>query len=356
MLLEQACERIVANQALNGELPVEKAAIAQLRVVRMMKLAFIISGLLLILVAYKVPAPPQRSANHVFDLVIFIVALTSIAVGFLAPRFFKRVRQSQSQPGSAAINQWMSANVFSLACFDVCMLIGLVLHLVSARVQFNEIAFAAGMISLLIWKPQPPPTSDMAKDTAVKAPPIGDQPVNGVHMYRVSAPNKAVFGVLSIAMFCFLLFGHFHQIRLGLNTATALKRDLIIPFPLFVLTLFMAIRSFQMRVTITNSQVEIINAFRTYTIPFAEISGFRIASRGRSKGIYLCRRGKSRVFVNESMYRLDDFYWRWRASIYDRDKADRLKRKADGKERLMDSLFDDKPQQHPAIGGPDALA
>src|SRR5690348_1163663 len=111
----------------------------------MMKLAFIISGLLLIFVAYKVPVPPRRSVNHVFDLVIFIVALTNIAVGFLAPRFLNRARQSQGGPGSAALNQWMSMNVFSLACFDAPMLIGLVLHLVRARVQFIEIAFAAGM-------------------------------------------------------------------------------------------------------------------------------------------------------------------------------------------------------------------
>lgn len=330
----------------------ERAAIAQLRVVRMMKLAFIASGLLLIFVAFKVPAPPRRSPNHVFDVVVFILALTSIVVGFFAPRFFKRPHSSQAQPGSAALNHWMSMNVFSLACFQACLLIGFVLHFLRAQVQFIEIAFAAGMISLLIWKPQPPPTADAAKDTTVKAPPIGDQPVNGIHVYRVATLNKAVFVILSVAMFCFVLFVHYHQVKLGLSTTAALKRDLIVPLPLFVLVLFMAIRSFQMRLTITNSQVEVVNTFRTYTIPFGEISGRRLARRA----IYLCRRGKSSVVVNESLYRLDDFYWRWRASIYDRDKADRLKREAAGKKQLMDSFYNDEPQEHPAIGGPDIIA
>jgi hypothetical protein len=70
--------------------------------------------------------------------------------------------------------------------------------------------------------------------------------------------------------------------------------------------------------------------------------------------MYLYRRGKSRVYVNESMFQLDDYYQAWKASIYDLDKADRLKRKASGKESTMDWFVTDNNEQHPAIGGPNA--
>ena len=107
-----------------------------------------------------------------------------------------------------------------------------------------------------------------------------------------------------------------------------------------------------MHLTITNSQVEVSGPFSSHTIPFADIRGMRFPGRG----IYLYRRGKSRVFVNESMLQLDDFYMRWRASIYDLDKADRLKRRRDGKERALDWFAVDNDEQDSAIGGPDVIA
>lgn len=72
--------------------------------------------------------------------------------------------------------------------------------------------------------------------------------------------------------------------------------------------------------------------------------------------MYLYRRGKSRVYVNESMFQLDDYYRRWQASIYDLDKADRLERKASGKETTRDWFATDNDEQKPAIGGPGAVA
>ena len=82
-----------------------------------------------------------------------------------------------------------------------------------------------------------------------------------------------------------------------------------------------------------------------------DISGRRLAAGRGVSGRYLYRRGKSRLFVHESSLRLDDFYKRWKASIYDLDKADRLKRAA-GKERTMDWFDVDDSEQHPVIGGP----
>jgi hypothetical protein len=114
---------------------------------------------------------------------------------------------------------------------------------------------------------------------------------------------------------------YYRQVRHGINATDAFTRDLIVTLPLFGFVLA-AIRSFQMRVTITNSEVEVVSIFRTYTIPLAEIRGRRFTGR---RSIYIYRRGKSRVWVNESVLRLDDFYEQWKASTYDLDKADRLK-------------------------------
>jgi hypothetical protein len=98
------------------------------------------------------------------------------------------------------------------------------------------------------------------------------------------------------------------------------------------------------------------DSFSGHIVPFADISGCRLAASRGVRGVYFYPRGKSRVFVRESSLRLDDFYKRWRASIYDLDMAERLKRKAAGKERLMDWFFVNDREQHPAIGGPDRVA
>lgn len=180
---------------------------------------------------------------------------------------------------------------------------------------------------------------------------VGDQP-EGVHVYRVSAANRGAGVVMSVILFCFALFLPYHLVRLGRNTADILRADLII-FLLLGIALLMAIRLFQMRVTITKSQVEVVGAFFTYIIPFTEISGRRVADP--SGGIFLYRRSKSRVWVRGWLQQ-DDFYKRWKDSIYDLDMADRLHRKAIGKERTQDyRLGADDREQHPTIGGPNII-
>lgn len=196
---------------------------------------------------------------------------------------------------------------------------------------------------------------------AVKATPTGDRPGSGIHVYRVSAANKTVAVMCGAILFCgagWLCAGLFvPHLRTRLaHEGLSITAELVITLALFGLALFSAIRPFQMQVTITNSQVEVTEAFSSHTVPFADISGRRLAAGRAVSGMYLYRRGRSRVFVRESSLRLDDFYRRWKASIYDLDKADRLKRKADGKERPTDWFAVDNSEQHPAIGGPDVIA
>jgi hypothetical protein len=193
---------------------------------------------------------------------------------------------------------------------------------------------------------------DMAVEMANETTSVESQSDVAGHTYSVSAGNKAVGVAIGVILLCAagvfgssLLVPHLRAelLHLGLHTSADLVFSLTL---LGIVSFSVAIRLSRMNVTITNSQVTVVRTFRSYTIPFAQIRGRRVAGRG----MYLYRRGKSRVWVHE-LFRPDDFYMRWKASIYDLDRADRLKRKAAGQENLMDSIFDNT-EQHPAIGGP----
>jgi hypothetical protein len=164
-------------------------------------------------------------------------------------------------------------------------------------------------------------------NTAMKAPETGDQPDNRVHVYPVTAANKTVavmMGVIQLCvagwLCCGLLIPHLRArfAHSGLNFTA----NIIVVLLLLGLALFTAVRPFQMHVTITNSVVKVVGAFSTHTVPFADILGRRLAAGRGVRGMYLYRQSKSRVFVRESLYRPDSFYSRWKASIYDLDKAD----------------------------------
>ena len=180
-------------------------------------------------------------------------------------------------------------------------------------------------------------------------------------MYRVSVGNMVVSVICAAMVFCIgawlcagLLVPHLrakfaHQgVSLTVNLAVAVT--------LLACGIFLMIRTFQWHLTITNAQIVVDNGVRSHTIPFTDIYGRRFGGGRGTSGIYLYRRGKPRVYVNESMFQLDDYYRRWQASIYDLDKADRLKRKASGKETTMDWFATDNDEQNPAIGGPDTIA
>jgi hypothetical protein len=189
---------------------------------------------------------------------------------------------------------------------------------------------------------------------------MGDQPDIEVHEYRVSAANKAALVACGLLVLCMVepmyswIFAPPPQ-AVAQSSGLQIAAGVVFVLALCGFALFVAIRPFQMRVIITSSQIEVVGAFSTHIIPFSEITGCRQEGGRGVSGMYLYRRGRPRVFVRESIFPLDDFYRRWKASIYDLDKADRHKRKLDGKPRQLDWFFDDS-EQHPAIGGPDIIA
>lgn len=127
-----------------------------------LKLAFIVSGLLFIVVVARVPTQtPQQPVSPAFEWVITILAIADDIVGLCGRGLFRWIAKHTSPNGqaSAPLRVWMTGNVFSLALMQSCILFGMVLHFVGARVRLVELLFAVGMISLVLWSPGTPPAA-----------------------------------------------------------------------------------------------------------------------------------------------------------------------------------------------------
>lgn len=174
---------------------------------------------------------------------------------------------------------------------------------------------------------------------------LSTQTADSRHVYRVTRANRialVIVGTMPLILIAILCLHH--------SPAVTVQLQDILPLLLLFLggAYLCFIRPRQLRITITATRVDVTNGFATYTIPFVEITG----CRKYATGMFLYRRTKSRVWIPERSFQLDDFYAEWRASIYDLDKAERLQRKAEGKEHSLDWFATDGTEQHPAIGGP----
>ena len=132
------------------------------RVIRIMRISFVVFGLLLVYIVIKLPAQPQVPPDPAFELAITALGLVEIVAGFFAPRFLLALAKRAPQTAAKATpaKQWLSANIVSLACFDACMLFGLVLHFVGAHPRFVELLVGAGLAALILWRPGTPPTEE----------------------------------------------------------------------------------------------------------------------------------------------------------------------------------------------------
>ena len=129
-------------------------------VMGVMKLAFLLSFAMFIIVVVRTPAPTLQSPNPTLEWSISTIAIISAIVGYFGRGLLGRMMGSAStnRTTSNPLGLWMTGNVFSLACIEACVLFGVVLHFVGARVRFVELLFSVGIIVLLIWSPGTPPT------------------------------------------------------------------------------------------------------------------------------------------------------------------------------------------------------
>ena len=130
-------------------------------VMRVVKIAFIVSGFLYFYVAMKFTSQAQQPVTSAFQFAITIVALTCIVVGFVVPRFVFRAAESKYQSNSALtpLKRWMTKGILSLAFFEACILFGFVLHILGAPLWRVELLFGAEIAAMLFWSPGTPPSA-----------------------------------------------------------------------------------------------------------------------------------------------------------------------------------------------------
>jgi len=137
----------------------ETKAQSAARMMRVMKYAFVVAALLIAYVAFAIPGRPGPPANQPLQMAIAIVAISSLVAGFFLPQMISQVAQSSST--TTDLQRWFTKGVLSLACFDACILFGLVLHFLHGSVRLVGFLFAAGIVAELIWNPgEPPGTED----------------------------------------------------------------------------------------------------------------------------------------------------------------------------------------------------
>jgi len=130
------------------------------RVMQVLKYAFVVSGLLFVAVAYKIPLQSSHSPGMVFETILVLMALSSVIAGFFAPaRLFSIMSRTQQSRTATPLGQWMSANILSLACFEACTLSGFALHAMGGRTRIVGFLFATGIIATILWRPSSAPVT-----------------------------------------------------------------------------------------------------------------------------------------------------------------------------------------------------
>jgi hypothetical protein len=140
----------------------ESNVAAAVRTARILKIAFLVSGILFIYVVYTVPVQAQGPTSPAFEMAIAVVALASVVAGFILPGILRRAaeRVSQNKPGSTPLSRWMAGNIVGLACFESCSMFAVMLHFAGGHVRTIELLFAVGLIALLFWSPGNPPDAE----------------------------------------------------------------------------------------------------------------------------------------------------------------------------------------------------
>src|SRR5580698_2908753 len=139
-----------------------------LRIVRILKISFIVAGLLFFYLAFKIPSKVTVPPKPAVGLVISAFALSIIVLGFVLPGFKMRaVRRGNPNVRSTAtpIQSWMSGCILSLAFFQSATLFAFVLHFTNAEAIVVDSLFAAGLLAMLFWSPGTPPTDHGASPT-----------------------------------------------------------------------------------------------------------------------------------------------------------------------------------------------
>ncbi|HKN19842.1 MAG TPA: hypothetical protein VJX73_00415 [Terracidiphilus sp.] len=126
---------------------------------RILKYAFVVSAFMFIYIAIKFLEQPHQRMSLPMEVVITVAGLACALGGFVLPRFIFRAaeRLPQNNSAEAQLKLWMAKGILSLAYFEACILFGLVLYVLGARVWVVELLFGVGIAAELFWRPGTPP-------------------------------------------------------------------------------------------------------------------------------------------------------------------------------------------------------
>ena len=87
---------IVAKR-LSQELGRDEKVDSPVRLMRILKLSFLVSGVLFLYVVFTIPAKSPGPVNPAIELVLTILAITNVVLGFTLPQFLARVAMRSPQ-------------------------------------------------------------------------------------------------------------------------------------------------------------------------------------------------------------------------------------------------------------------
>lgn len=133
---------------------------------RIIKYAFVVSVLMFILVTVEVPSKASHPPQHSFELILCLIAVVDVGLGLAARSFLAKFTKTAAQSNStnAPLNQWMSANIVSLALIESCALFAVVLHMLGSSTRLVGIVFGCALLALFVWNPGKPPLGESAGD------------------------------------------------------------------------------------------------------------------------------------------------------------------------------------------------
>jgi len=133
-------------------------------VMRILKLAFIVSGFLFIFVMFVIP-PPGPPAARQFQFAIAAMGLISLAAGFFVPRLVTEAARPAVENRSLEIERgrWLTRGILSLAFFEACILCGFMVHMLGGSVRIVALLFAAGIAAEIFWSPGNPPGGEQGE-------------------------------------------------------------------------------------------------------------------------------------------------------------------------------------------------
>lgn len=128
-------------------------------VMRVIKYAFVVSGILFVYIAFKVLEQPQHEASQAIQIAITAIGLWSVTSGFYFPRWVFRRAEARSQvlPAEVKVKRWRAKCVLTLAFFEASVLYGFLLRVLGGSTLFVGLLMGAGIAAELIWSPGTPP-------------------------------------------------------------------------------------------------------------------------------------------------------------------------------------------------------